>query len=136
MEVIISVFYSAGLQVNKPNFMVNAVKSAESGNPKPAVEDNNKRQIKRVKDKKLDGNGSVTPKKRPARGRFICWFPHRYATFRDNTEFFVDAGVKSCDESNKLLGSRATWTCWALWDSLQIMLCVCRLLTVCHEKLL
>ena len=30
--------------------MVNAVKSAESGNPKPAVGDNNKRQIKRVKD--------------------------------------------------------------------------------------
>ena len=80
-------FHSAGLQVNKPNFMVNAVKSAESGNPKPAVEDNNKRQIKRVNDKKLDGNGSVTPKKIPARGRFICWFPHRYATFGDNTLF-------------------------------------------------
>ena len=86
IEVIIF-FYFAGLQVTKPNFMVNAVKSAESGNPKPAVEDNNKRQIKRVKDKKLDGNGSVTPKKRPARGRFICWFPHRDATFGDNTLF-------------------------------------------------
>ena len=89
--------------------MVNAVKSAESGNPKPAVENNNKREIKRVKDRKLDGNGSVTPKKRPARGRFICWFPHRYATFGDNALFFVDAGVKTCDESNKLLVSGATW---------------------------
>ena len=102
--------------------MVNAVKSAESGNRKPAVEDNIKRQIKRVKDKKLDGNGSVTAKKRPARGWFICWFPHRYATFGDNTQFFVDAGVKSCDGSNKLLVRGAT--CWALWDSLQIMLYV------------
>ena len=85
MEVIF--FYFAGLQVAKPNFMVNAVKSADSGNRKPAVEDNDKRQIKRVKDKKLDGNRSVTPKKRPARGRFICWLPHRYATFGDNTFF-------------------------------------------------
>ena len=61
MEVIIF-FYFVGLQVTKPNFMVNAVKSAESGNRKPAVENNNKREIKRVKDRKLDGNGSVTPK--------------------------------------------------------------------------
>ena len=89
--------------------MVNALTSAESGNPKPAVENNNKREIKRGKDKKLDGNGSVTPKKRPARGRFICWFPHRDATFWGSTLFFVDAGVKTCDESNKLLVSGATW---------------------------
>ena len=67
--------------------MVNAVKSAESGNPKPAVEGNNKRQIKRVKDKNLDGNGSVTPKKRPARGKFLCWFLHRSATFGGNALF-------------------------------------------------
>ena len=67
--------------------MLNAGKSAESGNPKPAVEDNNKRVIKRVKDKKLDGNGSVAPKKRPARGKFLCWFLHRSATFGDNAPF-------------------------------------------------
>ena len=108
MEVIIF-FYFAGLQVTKPNFMVDAVKSAEAGNQKPVVEDNNKRQIKRVKDKKLDGNGSVTPKKRPARGRFICWFPHRYATFGGGTtHFFRGCWSKSCDESIILLGSGAT----------------------------
>ena len=89
--------------------MAKSVNLTETVNPNPpAVTINNKRQIKRVKIKKLDGNGAVTPKKRPARGRFICWFPHRYAKFGDNTLFFVDAGLKTCDESNILLVIGAT----------------------------
>ena len=94
--------------------MVNAVKSAESGNPKPAVENNNKREIKRVKDRKLDWNAAVTPKKRPARGKFLCWFPHRSATFGDNT-LFSWMLEQTCD-IYILSGSGA------IWDGLQIML--------------
>ena len=81
-------FWSVGLQVSKPNFMAKSVNLAETVNPNPPdVTINNKRQIKRVKIKKPDGNGSVTPKKRPARGKFLCWFPHRSATFGDNAPF-------------------------------------------------
>ena len=75
-------FCSVGLQASKPNFMAKSVNLAETVNPKPPdVTINKKRQIKRVKNKKLDGNGTVTPKKRPARGKFLCWFLHRSATF-------------------------------------------------------
>ena len=74
--------------MSKPNFMAKSVNLAETVNPNPPdVTINNKRQIKRAKNKKLDGNGSVTPKKRPARGKFLCWFLHRSATFGDNAPF-------------------------------------------------
>ena len=74
--------------MSKPNFVAKSVNLAETVNPNPPDKKiNNKRQIKRVKNKKLDENGSVTPKKRPARGKFLCWFLHRSATFGDNAPF-------------------------------------------------
>ena len=71
--------------MSKPNFMAKSVNLAETVNPNPP--DVTIKQIKRVKNKKLDGNGSVTPKKRPARGKFLCWFLHRSATFGNNAPF-------------------------------------------------
>ena len=58
--------------MSKPNFMAKSVNLAETVNPNPP--DLTIKQIKRVKNKKLDGNESVTRKKRPARGKFLCCF--------------------------------------------------------------
>ena len=66
--------------MSKPNFMAKSVNLAETVNPTPP--DVTIKHIKRVKNKKLDGNGSVTPKKRPARGKFLCC-----VLLRDNAPF-------------------------------------------------
>ena len=74
--------------MSKPNFMAKSANLAETVNPNPPnVTTNNKIQIRRAQNKKLDGNGSVTPKKRPARGKFFCWFLHCSATFGINAPF-------------------------------------------------
>ena len=120
--------------MTKPNFMTKTVNLADTVCSKPAGDtSNSKRQIKRVNEKNLEEKQTVTPKKRPARGRFICWFPHRYATFGDNALFFVDAGVKTCDESNKLLVSGVTLDMLGYLGQFTNHT-VCRLLTVCHER--
>ena len=90
---------SAGLQVTKPNFMTKTVNLADTVYSKPAGDTrNNKRQIKRMKEKNLEEKQTVTPKKRPARGRFICWFLHCTAAFGDNAVFSLihELRKKSC----------------------------------------
>ena len=65
--------------------MVNVVKSTDTVNLNPAGDTSNKkRQNKRVKEKNLEEKQNVTPKKRPARGRFPRRFLHRTAVFLDN----------------------------------------------------
>ena len=69
----------AGLLVTKPNFKANPVKTADAVNSKLAGDaSNNKRNTKNLK-KNLEQKLMITPKKRPARGRLLCLFPHRTA---------------------------------------------------------
>ena len=65
--------------MTKPNFMANPVKTADSVKSKLAGDaSNNKRHAKNLK-KNLEQKPTITPKKRPARGRLLCLFPHRTA---------------------------------------------------------
>ena len=65
--------------MTKPNFMANPVKTADTVNSKLAGDDSNdKRSTKNLK-KNLEQKATITPKKRPARGRLLCLFPHRTA---------------------------------------------------------
>ena len=90
---------SAGLQVTKHNAMTKTVNLADTVYSKPAGDtSNNKRQIKRMKEKNLEEKQTVTPKKRPAKGRFIWWFLHCTAAFGDNAVFSLihELRKKSC----------------------------------------
>ena len=65
--------------MTKPNFMANPVKTADTLHSKLAGDaSNNKRDTKNLK-KNLEQKQTITPKKRQARGRLLCLFPHRTA---------------------------------------------------------
>ena len=85
--------------MTKPKFMANPVKTADTVNSKLADDvTNNKRNTQNLK-KNLEQKATITPKKRPARGRLLCLFPHRTAMVGQCC-FFIAAQTKTCDEND------------------------------------
>ena len=84
--------------MTEPNFMPKTVNSADTVNSNQAGgTNNNKRQTKRIKQKNLEEKRTVTPKKRPARGRFLCRFLYRTAAFLDNAVFSLMGHTVKCE---------------------------------------